>query len=93
VAERTVARRRCDGVEAELVLAGAIMHKQRIGIAAHADRQRLAGPDRDHMNVQAAGGPEQRKDVIKQAGVLGRGGRAERDEAVLGASRTASEDR
>jgi hypothetical protein len=59
------------------------MHQERIGIAAHPDRQRLAGPDRDYMNVQAAGGPEQGKDVTKQAGILGRSGRAERDETVF----------
>ena len=35
----------------ELVLADAIVDQQRIGIAARADRQRLAGADRDHMNA------------------------------------------
>ena len=38
----------------ELVLACAIMHQQRIGIAARADRQRLPGADRDHVNIEAA---------------------------------------
>ena len=83
-------------VARELVLAGAIMHQERVGIAAHAECQRLAGPDRNHMNFQAAGGPEQRNDVTKQAGVLGRGGRAERDETVfktvLGVNRARPEE-
>jgi hypothetical protein len=78
----------------ELVLAGPIMHQQRIGIAEH---QRLAGADRQHMDLQAAGGPEQRKDVTKQTGILGGSGRAERDEidldAALGMSRAEEEER
>jgi hypothetical protein len=73
------------------------MHQQRIGIAAHPEHQRLAGADRQHMELQAAGGPERRKDLTKQTGVLGGSGRAEGDEidldAALGMSRAEEEER
>ena len=71
-----------EAVGDELVLADAIMHQERIGVAARADRKRLSGADRDDVHAQAGRGVEDRQDVLEQAGVLGRGGRAENDEAL-----------
>ena len=68
----------------ELVLADAIVDQERIGVAARADRKRLSGPDRDDVHAQAGRCAKDRQDVVEQAGVLGRGGRAENDEALVG---------
>ena len=68
----------------ELVLADPIVDQERIGVAARADRKRLSGSDRDDVHAQAGRGVKDRQDVVEQAGVLGRGGRAENDEALLG---------
>ena len=68
----------------ELVLADAIMNQERIGVAARADRKRLSGSDRDNVDAQAGRGAKDRQDALEQAGVLGRGGRTENDEALVG---------
>ncbi len=47
----------------ELVLAGSIMHEQRISIATRAERKRLAGADSDHVNVEPLGRAKDRNDV------------------------------
>ena len=73
-----------EAVGDELVLADAIVDQQRIGIAAHADRERLSGADRDDVHAEAARRAKDRQDVAEQAGVLGRGGRAENDESLVG---------
>jgi hypothetical protein len=58
--------------------------QERIGVAARADRKRLAGADRNDVHAQTGRGAKDRQDVLEQAGVLGRGGRAENDEAFAG---------
>ena len=68
----------------ELVLADPIVDQERIGVAARADRKRLAGADRDDVHAQAGRCAKDRQDVLEQAGILGRGGRAENDEALFG---------
>jgi hypothetical protein len=69
------------------------MHQQRIGIAAHAERKRLPGADRDDVHIQPAGLLEDREDVPEQAGILGRSGGTERDELVLRVNRAGEEKR
>ena len=71
----------------ELVLAGAVVHEQRVGVAPRPDRQRLPGADRDHPHVDPGVLAEDRDEVAKQARLLGRGRRGKRDEALLRARR------
>ena len=71
----------------ELILAGAVVHEQRVGVAPRPDRQRLPGADRHHPHVDPGVLAEDRDEVAKQARLLGRGRRGERDEALLRARR------
>ena len=47
----------------KFVLADAIMHQKRVGIAAGTYRERLAGTDCDHMNSDAACRSEDRQNM------------------------------
>jgi hypothetical protein len=64
------------------------MDQKRVSIAARADRKRLPGADGDDMNVDPARRSKQGQDMAEQPGILGRGRRAQRDEALLSLGRT-----
>ena len=49
----------------ELVLTGAIMHEERVGITASPNRKRLPGADRDDMNSDPARRSKERQDLAE----------------------------
>jgi hypothetical protein len=63
-----------EAVGDELVLGLLVVHEHHVGIAAAAGVQRLAGAQRHHLDVDAAGLLELGQQVGEQAGLLGRGG-------------------
>ena len=67
----------------ELELALLVVDEERVGVAAAADVERLAGADRDHAHLDPGLRSEYRQEVGEQARLLGRGGRGEGDERVL----------
>ena len=56
-----------------------VVHEQHVGVAAPRHVERLAGADRDHLDVDAGGLLERRQQVREQARLLGRRGRRHRD--------------
>src|ERR1700733_6065496 len=68
----------------EFVLARTVVDQERIGVAVLADHQRLAGADRNDVDAHAGRGLEDRKDIAEQPGVLGRRGRTQRNEPLVG---------
>ena len=67
----------------EFVLAGPIMHEKRVGVAARADGERLPGADGDDAHIDSGRSAKDRDQMAEEARFLGRGGRGERDEALL----------
>jgi hypothetical protein len=65
------------------VLAGAVVDEQRVDVAAACQLERLAAADRDDADLDPSGGTEQRQEMREQARLLGRGGRAQRERALL----------
>ena len=59
------------------------MHEKRVGIAARADGERLSSPDRDDAHIDSGRIAKDRDQMAEEARFLGRGGRGERDEALL----------
>jgi hypothetical protein len=68
----------------EFLLGRLVMHEDDVGIAAPRHVQRLAGAQRDDAHLDAAGLLEGRQQVAEQTRLLGRGGRGDGDEALLG---------
>ena len=58
----------------ELVLGGAVVHEQHVGVAAAADVQRLTGADGDDADLDPGRLLEFRQNPAEQAGLLGGGG-------------------
>ncbi len=58
----------------ELVLGGAVVHEQHVGVAAAADVQRLAGADSDDADLDRGRLLELGQNPAEQAGLLGGGG-------------------
>ena len=56
-----------------------VVHKEHISVATAGRVQRLAGAQRNHLHIQAAGLLELRQQVREQPRLLGRGGRCHRD--------------
>ena len=71
----------------EFIFSDAIVNQQRVGIAAGADGERLPGSDRDDVNGDACRRGENRQDVAEQSRILGRSGRTECDEPLVGLCR------
>jgi hypothetical protein len=69
------------------------MHQESVGIAPLPDREGLAGSGCNDVNVYAACGSKDRKNVPEKTGVLGRGSRTEGDELVFGLCRVDEQDR
>jgi hypothetical protein len=59
------------------------MDQKRVRITAFSDHQRLAGANRNDMNIDAARGPKKWKDVSEETGVLSRCRGTQRDKAAL----------
>jgi len=68
----------------EFFLGGLVMDEDHIGIAAPRQIERLAGAQGDDAHLDAVGLFENRQHVAEEAGLLGRGGRGDGDEAFLG---------
>src|SRR5437763_2986201 len=70
----------------KFVLSGAIVNKERVSVTASANRERLASSDGNHVNRDATCCRENWQNVAEQTRVLGRSGRTERDESLIGLS-------
>jgi hypothetical protein len=54
-----------EAVRDKPVLSGTIMNQQGIGVASPAQRESLAGADRDHVNLQTRCGSKYRKNMVE----------------------------
>src|SRR5207253_10553073 len=64
-----------------------VVHEHDIAIAVLADLQRLAGADRDDMDLDAGRLGKGRQQMVEQPRFLGRGGRGDGDEGLIRGNR------
>ena len=77
----------------ELVLGRPVMHEHDIRIAASPDIERLSRADGDDFHLDSARLGEAGQKIAEQAGLLSRGGRGDRDGAILGRCRVSEQSK